>query len=94
MESIIKILYLFISLLLFAQSNQTHISEIESSNGYGSIFDRSIRNMRVVPCKKSSQYFTECNESFQKLLVTLKQLYRVQAYNSLKNSANKDTFGR
>lgn len=94
MYSLIKIV--FIVLLLIINSHQNELENQSAHELYSieSMFNRALRNVRAVPCKKSSPYFNECNPSFQKLLVTLKQFYKGQPYLNLKNNANKDTFGR
>jgi hypothetical protein len=62
--------------------------EKTESEQNGSTFERSLRSMRILPCKKN---MPDCNDSFQRLLLKLSKYYRPM---NNKYNANKDTFGR
>ena len=96
MKQIFKFIAL-IFVILIIESEQmimrskytTEISgENTESEQNGSRLERTLRSMRIVPCKKN---MPDCNESFQRLLSKLRKYYRPM---NNKYNANKDTFGR
>jgi len=96
MKQILAVFFLiFIMLINKSEQMDLRTENIAISSGEnteseqnGSTFERSLRSMRIVPCKKN---IPNCNDSFQRLLSKLSKYYR-PIHN--KYTANKDTFGR